>query len=541
MKKYIMILLTLSLSGLSAQELSQVAEVNSGGLRLRTGPGISSGIIETFESGTKLLVSDEPTRPEVIDGYHGNWVKVSTANGLAGWTYDQWLDIHSPGEYYIPAENFTTTNDIAMSTIKVVEFGHAIYQIAFIVDEEGNTKLFLGKYEQDTLTDYTVFEIEGLKNYNIYTLYDYDGYVDFALIDDNDYVVSCRIGESLCVFRVKNDRVVWTSAFDLETHMCSPKMAVNGNNDIYIVNENSANFNKTNYDLTIRKLDIDGQLRNEIILATEKWDNNISVNCIEDHVYLSGDYNGLKNPGIIKLDSNLNYVDSIQIETDSDSYITNVVDDGQDLYLTMIVSGTRGGINRPVMIVSVNSLLEVNWAKSILGDRYTVEAGLRCSEDGVYVLTSTKEKYLYGRDSDDKRFSIVEFDSHGEYLSEGHFLLPISSILADFVSNHNGIRIWGKTPIYNRDVQGNVIRELAKNYFTAAYDREQIANHHLRNTIADTQITLYGEINTQIYAQNSDRKSYHIGIAQEEIDFVSRYPWDPEMIRKALYFEESER
>ncbi len=541
MRKMIIIFLCISATGLYAQDLSRIAVVNSSGLRLRGEPDTSSEIIENFESGTKLLVLNESSIPEVIAGYNGNWVKVSTINGLTGWTYDQWLDIYDSDEYYITENSFSTAGSITIAPKKVIIFNSNIYQIAFLIDKQGNASLFIGTYVNREMVDYARIKVAGLKNSNIYTLYDFEEYIDFIVIDDNDFIVSCGLEESLCVFRITDKKVIWSKTFDIGTRNFSPKISVNRANEIFVVNENNRNFKNSNYDITIRKFDIDGNIMKESVLATEKWDNVISVNCIGDYLYLSGDFNGLKNSCVCKLDNNLNIVDSKIINSNSDSYITNVVDDGNDLYLTMIISGTTGNIGRPVMVVSISRDLELNWAKSILGDNYNTEAGLRYSDNKVYILTSTKEKYLYGRDTDDKRFSINIFSSNGDYIAEKHFILPISSIVEDFVYENDELQIWGKTPVYGKDVFGNVIRELAKIYFHAVYDQDQIKNFHLRNTIRNARINLSGQNDIDLYAYNSEVLNTEIEIRNESILFINKYPWNREVIQNAFYYEESDR
>ncbi len=551
--KRILLLLAITLRVYS-QEPSNIAIVNSGGLRLRSEPNTNSEIIEKFERGTKLLINNVDAVPEIINNHKGSWVNVSTINGYTGWTYDQWLDIFIKDDYYIAESNFTTSNNVTISPKKIIQYNGYSYQIGFAINSKGDSSILLNKYHDNVLINTDLIEIDNLQNTNIYSSYDFEKYLDFLVLDDDDLIIACRIKEDLCVFRIKNKEITWSKTYETETWSFQPNICLYNENSFILINENSKNMSTRNFDISIRKIDILGNLQIEKCLSTEEWDNIQSVNCIDGSIFILGDFNGLKNPHIYKLDNNLNILGSKRIDTDRDASIVNVNNDGKNLYFTMKISGTRGNIGRPIILISLNTELEINWSKSILGDMYNVNTGLRYHENYISILNSTKKDYLYGRDSDDKRFSLFRFSTDGNLISEEHFLLPISSLISDYILNDNSLMIFGKMIQY-KDIEntnsenemgfsnGNMISTLSKIYFSGLFNITSLDNYNLDSKIESEEFKLKSTIHsTNLYEDNSSSHDINIYINHvETFSYINNYPWDDSIIAKSFYFEESQR
>ena len=75
---------------LRAGDIAVVAETNSNGLRLRSGPGVSYRVVAVVDEGTRVQIMTGP----VSDGDH-DWYQLSADGGATGWARGRHLDASS--------------------------------------------------------------------------------------------------------------------------------------------------------------------------------------------------------------------------------------------------------------------------------------------------------------------------------------------------------------------------------------------------------------------------------------------------------------
>ena len=67
-------------------------ETNDGSnLRLRNGQGLNAPQVGSLQNGTLVRVLETGTSMVDSDGYRGNWVYVTTSDGITGWCFNAYL------------------------------------------------------------------------------------------------------------------------------------------------------------------------------------------------------------------------------------------------------------------------------------------------------------------------------------------------------------------------------------------------------------------------------------------------------------------
>jgi Bacterial SH3 domain len=529
-----------------SQEFSQIGITNDGGLRLRESYSLESEIITTLREGTKLRILNDQPIAQVLHGFNGNWIKVSTINGLYGWVYDQWVDILSGREYYTEETRFNTLHNYSCTTEKSERYENSIYLISIIVNNKDIPFIQLNKYVGNVLLKSTNIDIVDFKNYSHFGDYSYEKFIDFIILGEDDLVISCMSATSNNVFRIKNDSILWNFGYEIGTYSSEPKMTVDSEENIYIVQEHRNNFDKSNFDLYITKIDSDGNVLIMKDLRTPKWDEAISLSCIDDNIFIIGAFNGLHNNGIIKLDLDLNLISSVSIKYPNNTFSSHkVINDDNNLYITGLSGSVRNNDYMPVCISSISKDLEINWSYSLKGNNYNADINMKTTNNGIQLLGNSRYEYSYSLDNDKKAFWVLEYDDIGNRIDERHFLLPISVNLGSFESFSDRFIFFGNLPYYwsvYDDENNSRKNNITKIGFNFTLKKEEMDNNGLiiEHIFDDQQLV---DSSNQILISNINvpKTDLIIRIDNAPSEYINMFPWNQRILDDAIYYPLSER
>ncbi|MGI5172770.1 SH3 domain-containing protein [Treponema sp. OMZ 840] len=533
---------------LFAQTPVCVASVRESGLRLRAVPSLNGHIIAVLPEKTPLRVLTDKRVEQVIDGRPGAWVEVAAANGLKGWVYDRWLDIYENGNFYVDENRFNTIEKISYSSETLASLHDSVLEAAVMTDKDEKSLIAIHEYKGGEYTRSYIFDIEQFVFFGHTENFSFEKRVHIAYIAENDFAVSVRQNrDTVVLFRIKDGNLLWKKGFRLKKNktfagIIETAVKFDGKKNLYLAFQHNANFELSNYDLHIIKTDLQGNLIQNAGIATESWDMIHSVVCIDEAVYIIADINGIGQGRIIKLNADLQTEKQAHfLFPDKSLRINSVAQNKNTFFISGTSSVVRDNPNMCASIAAVSKDLKLNWSYSLVGDTYNTDFGLSADNTGVVILGHSSKEYVYDLDDNKNVFWLVGFDQNGRRLRENHFIVPYSLEISGFCMYPKRVHVFGYFPYYDTRVYENI--QIAKTGFNYVFEPVFVTDPVLSITaVPDTQalvISEFDDYKTHEVVFDVFTPDIHMHVSKTE--FTHEYPWNPNVLQTAAFFDLSER
>lgn len=528
-----------------SQDPIAIGVVNDNGLRLRSSPELSGEIVTTLDKNTIVKIHTEEPVKQVINGYDGNWVRITTVNGLTGWIYDQWLDSYNKGNFYIPENDFNTIRGHTYTSDDFVIFQDTEIETSILVDKDEISKLVINKYTKGIYQYSWLIKIDGFKFYGHHEDWLFETYVNVAPISQDDYIVSCILSrDRFLLFRIRNGTIIWSRGYELE-QIIGSSMKFDGNKHVYLALQHGSNFDQSNYDIHLLKMDTNGNFVKSCNIATPEWDSIESLAILNSHLFMIGNYNGLDKPRIIKIDQDLRIVKQGNLLFADPAFsIKSTAHNSNTLFISSSSGFVRNKNRMLSAIVSISEDLEVNWTRGFMGDDYNTDEGLYVSEDSVVILGKSVPEYAYSQDKKKDRYWFVELDTQGERVHEYHLLFPRNITPVSFSKDNNAFHFFGRMATR---VSGNSGKSfdflIMKTGFNFLSNLQPVTGKDISIRPVQVYHNILNITNDIIKNTDVQLESFFPLVQAETFMLPTShsYPWSAEVQEDAVFFELSER
>ncbi|MBO4320186.1 MAG: hypothetical protein J5857_06930 [Treponema sp.] len=215
---------------------------------------------------------------------------------------------------YVADKTINVLQGYATMEMDMVSFGDTVYEAVLGMnhtDLSKGTPIFINKYIGNRYNSTLKIDVEGFDNYEFKERYSHYDFLKLYALGPNEIVLTLYSAFSdnrFAFFRIKDDRVVAYKSYSLKNQSAyeTQYYAFDGKDTVYVAFNGQVNFRETGWDLFLMSFDLNGNLKNSVMVYTNQNDELTGLAAFEDNVYLEI-RRTFEKQAVVQLDSELNY------------------------------------------------------------------------------------------------------------------------------------------------------------------------------------------------------------------------------------------